>query len=154
MDNPTLDTPTIKFHRATPDAKTPKYANHGDAGADIFSIEDDLTLEPGQRRLVDTGITIEYPAGYGVFVHPRSGLGHTHGISIVNAPGTIDAGYRGSIKVNLINLGQDPVEVKKGDKIAQIVVQPVAYAQFTEVKNLSDLSETTRGDRGHGSTGR
>ncbi len=111
----------------------------------------DLTLEPGQRALVGTGIAIALQPGYAAFVHPRSGLAARHGVTVVNAPGTVDAGYRGEIKVCLVNL--DPstaVTLRRGDRIAQLVIQPVVTAEFHEVRRLPG---SARGEGGHGSTG-
>lgn len=133
-----------------PDLPTPTYARAGDAGADLFATHD-VTLEPGQRQLVATGVAIALPDGFAAFVHPRSGLSVKHGVGMVNAPGTIDAGYRGEIKVNLIN--HDPAEtvtLRRGDRVAQLVVQPVSRAIFVEV---ADLPQSDRGEGGFGSTG-
>ena len=133
-----------------PGLDLPSYAHPGDAGADLRSRED-VVLEPGERRLVGTGVAIALPEGYAAFVHPRSGLAARHGISIVNAPGTVDAGYRGEIKVCLINT--DPtvaVAIARGDRIAQLVIQPVVRADFRVV---GALPASTRGVGGHGSTG-
>ena len=132
------------------DLSAPAYARPGDAGADLRSAED-LVLGPGERRLVRTGVALALPEGYAGFVHPRSGLAHTHGLTVVNAPGTIDAGYRGEVCVNLLNTDPSvPVAVARGDRIAQLVVQRVARAQFvvTDV-----LPASGRGAGGHGSTG-
>ncbi|HWV26666.1 MAG TPA: dUTP diphosphatase [Aeromicrobium sp.] len=142
--------PEIAIRRIDPDLPLPSYAHPGDAGADLVSAID-LTLAPGERALVPTGVAMALPAGFAAFVHPRSGLALKHGLSIVNAPGTIDAGYRGEIKVLLIN--HDPhqaVEIRRGDRIAQLVVQRVETVAFTEVDHLD---ETARGDGGYGSTG-
>jgi dUTP pyrophosphatase len=131
-------------------AVIPNYAHLSDAGADLVSVES-VTLKPGERALVPTGIAIALPDGYVGLVHPRSGLAIKNGVALVNAPGTIDAGYRGEIKVCLINL--DPhlsVELPAGTRIAQLVVQAVAHANFVEV---NELIETERGDGGFGSTG-
>jgi len=128
----------------------PQRAHADDAGVDLSSAED-VVLAPGQRALVGTGIAIALPAGTVGLVHPRSGLAFKKGLSIVNAPGTIDAGYRGELKVCLINL--DPtnaVEITKGDRIAQLVVQKVELSPMVEV---DELDETERGAGGHGSTG-
>jgi dUTP pyrophosphatase len=136
--------------RIDPDLPLPSYAHPGDAGADLVS-RVELVIRPGERVLVPTGVAIALPPGHAGFVHPRSGLAARHGISIVNAPGTIDEGYRGEILVNLVNL--DPSEdfaVHRGDRIAQLVVQPVARARFVAVDSLD---ATVRGDTGHGSTG-
>ena len=128
----------------------PTYAHPGDAGADLASAES-LVLAPGERRLVGTGVAVAVPDGFAAFVHPRSGLAARHGVTIVNAPGTVDAGYRGEIKVCLLNTDPTtPVRISRGDRIAQLVIQPVARATFIAV---GVLDETTRGDGGHGSTG-
>lgn len=129
---------------------TPAYAMPGDAGADLSS-RIDVTLQPGERALVPTGISIALPPGYAAFVHPRSGLALKHGVTIVNAPGTVDAGYRGELQVILIN--HDPglaISFKKGDRIAQLVVQKVERANFIEVEKLP---ESDRASGGFGSTG-
>ena len=128
----------------------PAYAHPGDAGADMHAAEA-VTLEPGQRALVGTGVAIALPDGFAAFVHPRSGLAAKHGITIVNAPGTVDAGYRGEIKVNLLNTGAEPHRIEVGDRIAQLVVQRVERVRVNEVERLPG---SDRGERGHGSTGR
>ena len=128
----------------------PAYAHPGDAGAAMHAAEA-VTLEPGQRALVGTGVAIALPDGFAAFVHPRSGLAAKHGITIVNAPGTVDAGYRGEIKVNLLNTGAEPHRIEVGDRIAQLVVQRVERVRFIEVERLPG---SDRGERGHGSTGR
>ena len=128
----------------------PSYAHDGDAGADLYAREP-VVLEPGERQLVPTGVAIALPEGYVGLVHPRSGLASKVGLSIVNAPGTVDAGYRGEIKVCLVNL--DPkttIKLERGDRIAQLVVQRVERAEFIET---DALDETARGAGGHGSTG-
>ncbi|HEY5783559.1 MAG TPA: dUTP diphosphatase [Microlunatus sp.] len=141
----------------------PAYAHHDDAGADLVSAETFL-LQPGERRLVGTGVAIALPEGYAGFVHPRSGLAARHGISIVNAPGTVDAGYRGEILVCLVNTDTaTAVRISRGDRIAQLVVQRVARARFVAVPQLPDSTATagrsmgtagrSRGTGGHGSTG-
>ncbi|TFV52424.1 dUTP diphosphatase [Geodermatophilus sp. DF01-2] len=128
----------------------PAYALPGDAGADL-AIAEDLELAPFQRALVGTGVAVAIPEGYAGFVHPRSGLAHRLGLSMVNAPGTIDAGYRGEIKVNLVNLDPTaPLRLRRGDRVAQLVVQPVVQARFVPVEQLP---ESVRGADGHGSTG-
>lgn len=128
----------------------PSYAHPGDAGADLVTTVD-LTLEPGERALVPTGIAIALPEGYVALVHPRSGLAARHGLSIVNTPGTIDAGYRGEIKVLLINHDPaEPIVLKRGDRIAQLVVQRFERASFVAVDRLPD---SVRGSGGYGSTG-
>ena len=136
--------------RLDPDLPVPAYAHPGDAGADLCTAED-VELAPGARRLVRTGVAIALPDGYAAFVHPRSGLAARHGLSLVNAPGTVDAGYRGEIQVNLINLDPtDRVVLRRGDRIAQLIVQRVAAARFHEVGSLPG---SARGEAGHGSTG-
>ena len=122
-----------------PGMEPPTYAHPGDAGADLRSTED-FVLEPGERRLVGTGMAIALPEGYAAFVHPRSGLAARHGVSIVNAPGTVDAGYRGEIKVCLINTDREAaVRFSRGDRIAQLVVQPVSTARFVPVVELAEI---------------
>lgn len=128
----------------------PVYANPGDAGADLRSSEA-LTLAPGERRLVGTGVRIALPEGFAAFVVPRSGLAAKHGITIVNSPGTIDAGYRGEIKVCLLNTDQDtPYDIAVGDRIAQMIVMPVPRVTFIPVE---ELPESMRGEGGFGSSG-
>ena len=128
----------------------PRYALPGDAGADL-SITEDVELAPGQRALVGTGVAVAIPEGYAGFVHPRSGLAHRAGLSLVNAPGTIDAGYRGEIKVNLVNLDPAvPIRLERGERVAQLVVAPVVRARFVPV---AELPASDRGAGGHGSTG-
>lgn len=129
----------------------PQYAKGGDAGADIVS-RIDITLKPGERALVPTGISIALPDGYAAFVHPRSGLAIKHGVTMVNAPGTVDAGFRGELQCIMINHDpQDSITFKKGDRIAQLVIQKVERAEFVEVSNLPGSG---RGTGGFGSTGR
>ncbi|MDN3309516.1 dUTP diphosphatase [Microbacterium oryzae] len=131
-------------------SEAPAYAHAGDAGADLVAAES-LTLAPGERALVGTGVRIALPEGYAAFVVPRSGLAAKHGITIVNAPGTVDAGYRGEIKVALLNTDQrEPYRVDEGDRIAQLIVMPVTRARFIPV---DDLSDSARGAGGFGSTG-
>ncbi|RNM16202.1 dUTP diphosphatase [Nocardioides pocheonensis] len=140
----------IGIVRLDPELPVPAYAHPGDAGADLCTRED-VSLAPGERRLVPTGIALALPDGYVGLVHPRSGLAHRAGLSIVNAPGTIDAGYRGEVQVCLVNLDRaTPIELKRGDRIAQLVVQRVETADFVEVDELPD---SARGTGGHGSTG-
>ena len=132
------------------DIVPPQYALPGDAGADL-STTVDVTLEPGQRVLVPTGVALAIPSGFAGFIHPRSGLAVRAGLSVVNAPGTIDAGYRGEIKVPLINLDpSETIHLKRGERIAQLVIQPVYQATFTRV---DELPESLRQDAGFGSTG-
>jgi dUTP pyrophosphatase len=128
----------------------PRYASLDAAGLDIASAED-LTLEPGERHAFATGFSIETPLGYEVQVRPRSGLAIKHGITCLNTPGTIDSDYRGEVKVILINLGHEPFEVRRGERIAQLVPAPLLRADFVEVEALA---ETERGAGGFGSTGR
>jgi dUTP pyrophosphatase len=131
-------------------AAAPRYALPGDAGADL-TLAEDVQLAPFERALVGTGVAVAIPEGYAGFVHPRSGLAARHGLSLVNAPGTIDAGYRGEIKVNLVNLDPTtPLSLRRGDRVAQLVVQPVVQARFVPV---DQLPESVRGEAGHGSTG-
>jgi dUTP pyrophosphatase len=128
----------------------PSYAKPGDAGADLTS-RIDVTLQPGERKLVPTGISIALPNGYVALVHPRSGLAIKHGVTMVNSPGTVDAGFRGELQIILIN--HDPkaaISFKKGDRIAQLVIQRVEHAEFIEVKTLPG---SDRGSGGFGSTG-
>jgi dUTP pyrophosphatase len=135
---------------SSPEATAPRYALPGDAGADL-AVAEDVELAPLQRALVGTGVAVAIPEGYAGFVHPRSGLAHRLGLSLVNTPGTIDAGYRGEIKVNLINLDPTtPLTLRRGDRVAQLVVQPVVRARFVPVEQLPD---SHRGEGGHGSTG-
>ncbi len=130
--------------------QVPLYAHPGDAGADLVSSES-LRLEPGARALVGTGVRIALPDGYAAFVVPRSGLAAKHGITIVNAPGTIDAGYRGEIKVALLNTdAHEAYDITAGDRIAQLIVMPVPRVRFLPV---DDLPDTARGEGGFGSTG-
>lgn len=131
-------------------SQIPSYAQPGDAGADLRSAES-LVLGPGERALVATGISFALPDGFAAFVVPRSGLAVKHGITVLNSPGTIDAGYRGEVKVPLVNLDQHAAfEIGIGDRIAQLVVIPVSHATFVPV---SELSESVRGSGGFGSTG-
>jgi dUTP pyrophosphatase len=140
----------ILVRRLDPDLPLPAYAHPGDAGADLATTAD-VTLAPGERATVGTGIALALPDGYAAFVHPRSGLAHRLGVSIVNAPGTVDAGFRGEIKVVLVNLDlREPVAFRRGDRIAQLVVQRVERARFHEVERLPG---SARGAGGHGSTG-
>ena len=131
-------------------SQVPVYAHPGDAGADLVSTES-LRLGPGERALVGTGVRIALPDGYVAFVVPRSGLAAKHGITIVNAPGTVDAGYRGEIKVSLLNTdANEPYDIAAGDRIAQLIVMPVPRVRFLPVDELPDSS---RGEGGFGSTG-
>lgn len=141
----------VLITRLDPDLPLPQYAKGGDAGADIYS-RIDFTLAPGERALIPTGIAIALPDGYVALVHPRSGLAIKHGITMVNAPGTVDAAYRGELQCILINHDpEDSVSFKRGDRIAQLVFQKVERAEFIEVESLPGSG---RGDGGFGSTGR
>ncbi|GAA5149858.1 dUTP diphosphatase [Nocardioides marinquilinus] len=140
----------ISVVRLDPGLPLPSYAHPGDAGADLRTTVD-VTLAPGERALVPTGIAIVLPEGHVGLVHPRSGLAARHGLTIVNAPGTIDAGYRGEVSVLLVNLDpRESVVLRRGDRVAQLVVQRVEHARFVEVDRLP---ESVRGDGGYGSTG-
>lgn len=140
----------VLIKRLDPDIPLPSYAKAGDAGADLAT-RIDFTIKPGERILVPTGISIALPDGYVALVHPRSGLAVKHGVSIVNTPGTVDAGYRGELQVILINLDKNnSISFKKGDRIAQLVIQQVERAQFVEV---SELPGSERATGGFGSTG-
>ena len=141
----------VLIKRLDPSVPLPTYAKAGDAGADLTT-RIDFTINPGERMLVPTGISIALPNGYVALVHPRSGLAIKHGISMVNTPGTIDSGYRGELQVILINhdLTQS-VSFKKGDRIAQLVIQKVEHADFVEVENLPG---SERSVDGFGSTGK
>jgi dUTP pyrophosphatase len=141
----------VRIRRIDPGLPLPAHARAGDAGLDLASAED-VTLPPGRRAAVSTGLAVEIPPGYAGFVHARSGRALREGLALVNAPGLIDSGYRGEIKVIVVNL--DPLEtikLSRGDKIAQLVIQPVAAAELVEV---DDLDASERGDGGFGSTGR
>ena len=140
----------VLITRLDPDLPLPRYAKPGDAGADIVS-RIDITLAPGERALVPTGIAIALPDGYVALVHPRSGLAIKHGVTMVNSPGTVDAGYRGELQIILINHDRsESISFKRGDRIAQLVIQQVERAEFVEV---SDLPGSGRGTGGFGSTG-
>lgn len=131
------------------DTQVPSYAHAGDSGMDLYATET-VTLEAGQRALIGTGIKVAIPSGYEAQVRPKSGLAIKHGITVLNTPGTIDAPYRGEIKIPLINLGQESYQVEQGKKIAQIVFAKVTHATFEVVE---ELDQTTRGEGGFGSTG-
>jgi dUTP pyrophosphatase len=140
----------VLITRLDPDLPLPRYARPGDAGADIVS-RIDITLAPGERALVPTGIAIALPDGYVALVHPRSGLAIKHGVTMVNSPGTVDAGYRGELQIILINHDRsESISFKRGDRIAQLVIQQVERAEFVEV---SELPGSGRGKGGLGSTG-
>lgn len=141
--------------RLDPDLPLPSRAHDGDAGVDLYSAHD-AELSPGERALVGTGVAVAIPHGMVGLVHPRSGLAARVGLSIVNSPGTIDAGYRGEIKVALINLDPvSPIVIRRGDRIAQLLVQRVELPELVEVTSFDEagLADTTRGHGGHGSSG-
>ena len=147
-----MDKPLLQIKKLHPAAKLPRYMTDLAAGMDVCAVlDDDIVLQPGNRVLVPTGLAFAIPAGYEVQVRPRSGLAIKHGISMVNSPGTIDADYRGEIRIILINHGEEPFTISSGDRIAQLVVAPVCQAELLEVE---DLSETARGAGGFGHTGR
>ncbi|WP_018500165.1 dUTP diphosphatase [Parafrankia discariae] len=140
----------VLIQRLDPDLPPPAYAQPSDAGADLVTAQD-VTLAPGERAVVGTGLSVALPEGYAAFVHPRSGLAARHGLSVVNAPGTVDAGYRGEVKVILINTDRsEAIALRRGDRVAQLVVQRVEHAVFREVDLLP---ESVRGAGGLGSTG-
>lgn len=149
-DAPSAPRLRIEMVRLDADLPLPSYSHPGDAGADLHTTVD-LRLAPGERALVPTGIAVAVPLGYVALVHPRSGLAAQHGLSVLNTPGTVDAGYRGEVTVLLVNLDPaEPIELSRGDRIAQLVVQRVEHADFVEV---SALTTTPRGEGGYGSTG-
>jgi len=140
----------VLISTTSPDVPMPSYAHPGDAGADITT-RIDVEIGPGERVTVPTGVSIALPSGYVALVHPRSGLAAKHGVTIVNAPGTVDAGYRGEISVTLLNTDREhPVRLKAGDRIAQLVIQRVERAAFVKVDALPG---SHRGEGGFGSTG-
>ena len=144
---PTL---TVQLKMLDDGLEPPSYAHPGDAGADLRARED-VVLEPGERRLVPTGVSIALPDGFVALIHPRSGLATKHGLTVVNAPGTVDAGYRGEISVTLLNTDRNQaIELKRGDRIAQMVIQRVEHARFLPVQ---ELGGSVRGGGGFGSTG-
>jgi dUTP pyrophosphatase len=141
----------VPIRRLDPDLPPPSYAHPGDAGADLYAAEE-VVLAPGERRLVPTGLAIALPDGFVGLVHPRSGLAAKMGVTVLNAPGTVDAGYRGEILVQLINHDRaNTAKISRGDRIAQLVVQRVERAHFHDV---AELPESVRGTGGHGSTGK
>lgn len=139
----------LRFKRIHPDAVLPAYAHPSDAGMDVRSV-DDMTLAPGKRALVHTGLVMLLPPMFEAQVRPRSGLALKHGVTVLNTPGTIDSGYRGEVGVILINFGDADFVIKKGDKIAQIVIAPVTQPEIVET---AEIDETDRGAGGFGSTG-
>ena len=140
---------TLRFRKVHPDAVLPSYAHPSDAGMDVRSVED-LTIAPGKRALVHTGLVMLLPPKYEAQVRPRSGLALKSGVTVLNTPGTIDSGYRGEVGVILANFGDTDFQVKKGDKIAQIVIAPVTQPEIVET---DFIDETDRGTGGFGSTG-
>lgn len=151
MTTPDPATPLdLRVHRLDPGLPLPAYAHLGDAGADLYAAED-VRIAPGARAMVPTGLAIALPRGYVGLIHPRSGLAHRFGLTVLNAPGTVDADYRGEIKVVLINHDlHETALLRRGDRIAQLVVQRVERVRFHEVDSLDD---TERGVGGYGSTG-
>ncbi|MFP4636043.1 MAG: dUTP diphosphatase [Nitriliruptoraceae bacterium] len=141
--------PRLAVQRLREDVALPAYAHPGDAGLDLAAAEA-VSLWPGERAAVPTGLAVAVPAGWVGLVHPRSGLANRRGVTVANAPGTIDAGYRGELKVLLINLGAELVELDAGDRVAQLLLQPVGDAEVVEV---DQLDPTDRGEGGFGSTG-
>ena len=139
----------LKIKKIHSDAVIPSYVHEGDAGFDLVSVED-YVLRPGERRAIGTGLQVEIPEGYEMQIRPRSGLAFKQGVTVLNSPGTIDVGYRGEIKVILVNHGDGNYEVKKGERIAQGVINELPKVTIVEV---SELSETARGEGGFGSTG-
>ncbi|HEY7594326.1 MAG TPA: dUTP diphosphatase [Actinophytocola sp.] len=140
----------VLLTRLDPGVPVPSYARPGDAGADLVTTSD-VVIPPGERTVVGTGVAIALPEGYAAFVHPRSGLAARVGLSVVNTPGTVDSGYRGEIRICLVNHDlRDAVELRRGDRIAQLIVQRVEHAVFREV---DELPESPRGAGGYGSTG-
>jgi dUTP pyrophosphatase len=143
--------PAVLVRRLDPGVPLPSYAHLGDAGADLVTTTD-VTIGPGERVVLGTGLALALPDGYVGLVTPRSGLAAKHGIGMVNAPGVLDAGYRGEVKVNLVNHDpREPVALRRGDRVAQLVIQRVERAAFREV---DELPLSARGEGGHGSTGR
>lgn len=145
-----VDHPLLSVQRLHPDAVLPSYAHPGDAGLDLTSVAA-VTLGPGERAAVPTGLALAVPRGWVGLVHPRSGLARRHGVTVANAPGTIDAGYRGEVMVLLVNLGEEAVTLAAGERVAQLLLQRVGSAEVQEVEALDD---TARGAGGFGSTGR
>ncbi len=146
---PSVARPRLPVRRLRADVALPRYAHPGDAGLDLAAA-DPVSLEPGARTVVATGLAVAVPVGWVGLVHPRSGLARRHGITVANAPGTIDAGYRGELQVLLVNLGDERVDLAAGDRVAQLLLQPVGQAEVVEV---DDLDATLRGADGFGSTG-
>lgn len=150
-----MTAPQIRLQRLYPlrdrDLPLPRYMTPGAAGADVFAaLEQPLELQPQQRAAVPTGLAVEIPQGWEMQVRPRSGLALRDGVTVLNAPGTIDSDYRGEVRILLVNLGVQPVTLRRGDRIAQWVVAPAPQAEFVEIE---ELASTTRGAGGFGSTG-
>ncbi|MGD2072855.1 MAG: dUTP diphosphatase [Candidatus Thorarchaeota archaeon] len=139
----------VKVKKLSVEAQMPRTANPGDVAFDLYSLAD-YNLEPGNRHPIPTGIAVEIPKGYEGQIRPRSGLGLKYGLTVINTPGTIDSGYRGEVRVTLLNLGNEAFQVHKGMRIAQLAIRPVPNVQFLEV---DELSETERGEGGFGSSG-
>ncbi len=141
----------LLIHQLDPELPLPHFAKPGDAGADLYA-RIDLTLAPGERALMPTGIAIALPPGFAAFIHPRSGLAIRDGLSMVNAPGTVDASYRGEIQVILVNMDRtNAISIKRGDRVAQMIIQRIENVNFVPV---SQLPGTERGSGGFGSTGK
>ncbi len=148
MENPVLRIELLPGHE---DLGLPSYATEHAAGLDLkAALTDPLTLKPGERGVVPTGLKVAIPFGFEGCVRPRSGLAMKQGLTLTNSPGTIDADYRGEVKVLVINLGQEPVVLKRGDRIAQLLISPVAHAKVVQVEKVDD---TVRGEGGFGHTG-
>lgn len=143
-----MQTVDIKFQKLHPDAQVPSYAHIGDAGADVYSVSE-VILQPQHRAAIPTGLAVDIPIGYEIQVRPKSGLALKHGITVLNSPGTVDAGYRGEIQIIVINLGTEAYTFTKGQKIAQLVLKPVIQAHYFE----GELGTSDRGLGGFGSTG-
>lgn len=147
--------PRLHVVRIRPGAMLPTYASAGAAGLDLSAcLDEPIVLAPGARALVPTGLVLGLPEGHEGQVRPRSGLAFRHGVTVANAPGTIDEDYRGELKVLLVNLGDAPVTITPGDRVAQLVVAPVSRVVCSELGDVAELANTERGDRGFGSTGR
>lgn len=139
----------IKIRKLNPEARIPEYAHNGDAGMDVYSCED-CVVNARERKLISTGLSFEIPKGYELQIRSKSGLALNYGLFLLNSPGTLDSGYRGELKVILFNTGKENYNVKKGEKVAQIILSKYEEAEIEEV---SELSETARGNGGFGSTG-
>jgi dUTP pyrophosphatase len=148
-DGGMMDEVELRVRRLDPTVPLPSYAHPGDAGLDLTAAAD-VELAPGARAAVPTGLAVAIPAGWVGLVHPRSGLARRQGVTVANAPGTIDAGYRGEVQVLLVNLGPQPVSLRRGDRVAQLLLQRVGVARVVETEVLD---ETARGEGGFGSTG-